>query len=97
MRQDQVQELEQRRLRAAGARPARSKASACLARQLAGLPEITAVVEPVLQLAGHPAPVGRADDQRVDPQQLAWLGVVQPAIAQLDVGDRTDTFGHRLG
>src|SRR3970282_360650 len=55
--EEQVEELEEGGLRAAGARPAGGEGGADLAGELAGLPQVAGVVHPVLELYRNAAPV----------------------------------------
>src|SRR5262249_9364059 len=78
-----MNELQQRGLDPAGAGVAGREGGAGLASELTALPEVAGVVEPLLQLARHAAPVGRAQDQRVALQQLRGVGLVNASLDQL--------------
>src|SRR5439155_14414109 len=85
--EEEVQKLEERGLGPGGAGVSRREGCAYLASELATLPEVARIVDPVLQLACHSAPVRRAEDQRVAFLQLFDRGLVQAPIAELSLRD----------
>ncbi len=97
MGEQQVEELKEGGLGAGGAGPAGGECGADLAGELARLPEVAGVVDPVLELAGDAAPVGRAEDEGVAVLEIVDCRLVQAAVAQRHLRNGANAFGYRLG